>query len=307
MNSIILKARAKINLTLDVVGKRENGYHDLEMIMQSINLYDTIFIRKAKTPGIRLRANYSWLPTNAKNIAYRAAEVFFAEAGITDYGISIEITKRIPVAAGLAGGSTDAAATLIGLNKLYETFYKQDKLMELGLKLGADVPFCIARGTMLAEGIGEELTPLTPPPNMHIVLAKPPISVSTANVYKSLKVDEIEKHPDNRSMIQALEDGDINKIASLMGNVQEDVTIPMYPIIAQYKQMFLEHGAVGSMMSGSGSTVFGIFDSKEKAIEAYKHFKVDLNVREVYMTKTYSPSRMYKYKNTINFARRLNK
>ncbi len=171
MNSIILKGRAKINLTLDVVGKRANGYHDLEMIMQTVNLYDTIFIRKTKTPGIRLRSNYSWLPTNSKNISYRAAEVFFKEAGIEDYGVSIEITKRIPVAAGLAGGSTDAAATLIGLNKLYGTFYKQEKLMELGLKLGADVPFCIVRGTMLAEGIGEELTPLTPLPSTHIVLA----------------------------------------------------------------------------------------------------------------------------------------
>ena len=304
MNSIILKGRAKINLTLDVVGKRDNGYHDLEMIMQSINLYDTIFIRKAKTPGIKLRANYSWLPTNSKNIAYRAAEVFFEEAGIKDYGVSIEITKRIPVA---AGGSTDAAATLIGLNRLYETFYKQDKLMQLGLKLGADVPFCIARGTMLAEGIGEVLTPLTPAPDMYIVLAKPPISVSTANVYKSLKVDNISKHPNTKNMITALEHGNINEIASLMGNVLEEVTIPMHPVIGEYKELFLKHGAVGSMMSGSGSTVFGIFDSKEKASQAYKYFKVDRNVREVYMTTTYSPSRMYRYKNSINFAKMLNK
>ena len=307
MNSIILKARAKINLTLDVIGKRQNGYHDLEMIMQSINLYDTIFIRKAKTPGIRLRANYSWLPTNSKNIAYRAAEVFFEEAGIKEYGVSIEITKRIPVAAGLAGGSTDAAATLIGLNKLYETYFKQDKLMELGLKLGADVPFCIARGTMLAQGIGEVLTPLNPVPNMHIVLAKPPISVSTANVYKALKVDEIKQHPKTKDMINALQTRDMYKISSLMGNVLEEVTIPMHPIIGEYKCMFLEHGAIGTMMSGSGSTVFGIFDSKERANDAYRYFKTELNVREVYMTTTYSPDRITSHNNKINFARRFNK
>ena len=307
MNSIILKGRAKINLTLDVVGKRENGYHDLEMIMQSINLYDTIFIRKAKTPGIRLRANYSWLPTNSKNIAYRAADDFFQEAGIKDYGVYIEITKRIPVAAGLAGGSTDAAATLIGLNKLYETSFKQDKLMELGLKLGADVPFCIARGTMLAEGIGEELTPLNPIPNMYVVLAKPPISVSTQSVYKALKVDQIQKHPKTKDMINAINNGDRRNISALMENVLEEVTIPMHPIIGEYKQKFIERGAIGSMMSGSGSAVFGIFENREKAVLAYKYFKVECNIRETYMTTTYSPGRKYKYKNRIDFTSKLDK
>ena len=288
MNSIILKGRAKINLTLDVVGKRENGYHDLEMIMQTVNLYDTIYIRKTKVSGIRLKANYSWLPTNEKNIAYRAAQLFFEESGI-DGGVAIEITKRIPVAAGLAGGSTDAAATLIGLNRLYETNYSREKLMEMGLKLGADVPFCIARGTMLAEGIGEELTPLTPMPHTHVVLVKPPISVSTAVVYKSLNLNCIKKHPETKTVIEALEEGNVQKIADHMSNVLEEVTIAMHPEIEQLKKDFMKQGAIGAMMSGSGSTVFGLFNTREAASRAAKYFKMHHNIREVYVTTTYSP------------------
>ena len=288
MNSIILKGRAKINLTLDVVGKRENGYHDLEMIMQTVNLYDTIYIRKTKVPGIRLKANYSWLPTNEKNIAYRAAQLFFEESGI-DGGIAIEITKRIPVAAGLAGGSTDAAATLVGLNKLYETHYSKEKLMEMGLKLGADVPFCIVRGTMLAEGIGEELTPLTPIPQTYVVLVKPPISVSTAVVYKSLDINQIKKHPETKVVIEALAEGDVQKIADHMSNVLEEVTIGMHSEIEDIKKDFMKHGAMGAMMSGSGSTVFGLFQTREAAIRAAKFFKIHHNIREVYVTTTYSP------------------
>ena len=288
MNSIILKGRAKINLTLDVVGKRENGYHDLEMIMQTVNLYDTIYIRKTKVPGIRLKANYSWLPTNEKNIAYRAAQLFFEESGI-DGGIAIEITKRIPVAAGLAGGSTDAAATLVGLNKLYETHYSREKLMEMGLKLGADVPFCIARGTMLAEGIGEELTPLTPMPQTYVVLVKPPISVSTAVVYKNLNINQIKKHPETKVVIEALAEGNVQKIADHMSNVLEEVTIGMHSEIQDIKKDFMKHGAMGTMMSGSGSTVFGLFETREAAIRAAKFFKMYHNIREVYVTTTYSP------------------
>ncbi len=289
MNSIILKGRAKINLTLDVVGKRDNGYHDLEMIMQTVNLYDTIYIRKTKVLGVRLKSNYSWLPTNEKNIAYKAAELFFKESGING-GVAIEITKRIPVAAGLAGGSTDAAATLVGLNRLYETHYSKEKLMEMGLKLGADVPFCIARGTMLAEGIGEELTPLTPMPTTYVVLVKPPFSASTAAVYKGLDVNNIKKHPKTQVVIEALKNGNVQEIASNMSNVLEEVTISMYPEIAKIKEEFMQQGAMGTMMSGSGSTVFGLFETEEAAHKACKYFKVKHDIREVYVTTTYSPS-----------------
>lgn len=289
MNSIILKGRAKINLTLDVVGKRENGYHDLEMIMQTINLYDTIFIRKTKVPGVRLTSNYSWLPTNEKNIAYRAATLFFEESGIKG-GVAIEITKRIPVAAGLAGGSTDAAATLVGLNKLYGTHFSKEKLMEMGLKLGADVPFCIARGTMLAEGIGEVLTKLPPMPHTYLVLVKPPVSASTANVYKNLNLNNIKVHPKTSVVIQALEQGNMLEVAENMANVLEEVTIPMYPEIEDVKRLLIKYGAKGAMMSGSGSAVFGLFSSKEAAQKASKHLKMNHNMREVFVTTTYSPS-----------------
>lgn len=289
MNSIILKGRAKINLTLDVVGKRENGYHDLEMIMQTINLYDTIYIRKTKVTGVRLKSNYSWLPTNEKNIAYKAAQLFFNEADING-GVAIEITKRIPVAAGLAGGSTDAAATLVGMNRLYETYYSKEKLMEMGLKLGADVPFCIARGTMLAEGIGEKLTPLKPIPLTYVVLVKPSFSASTAVVYKNLDINQIKKHPETQNVIEALNKGNIQAIAKNMSNVLEEVTIPMYPEIQKIKDAFTKYDAMGTMMSGSGSAVFGLFNTKEAALRASKYFKLQHNMREVYVTTTYSPN-----------------
>lgn len=290
MNSIILKGRAKINLTLDVVGKRENGYHDLEMIMQSINLFDTIYIRKTKIKGVRLKSNYSWLPTNEKNIAYKAATLFFEETGI-DGGVAIEITKRIPVAAGLAGGSTDAAATLVGLNRLYETKLSKERLMEMGLKLGADVPFCIVRGTMLAEGIGEELTQLPAMPQTYLVLVKPSISASTAVVYKNLDINHIKRHPDTQRVIKALEQGKVQEIAENMANVLEEVTIGMYPEIEGIKEKLMEHGAMGAMMSGSGSAVFGLFESKEAANKASRYFKIHEHMREVYVTTTFSPEK----------------
>lgn len=286
MNSIILKGRAKINLTLDVVGKRENGYHDLEMIMQTVNLYDTIYIRKTKTEGIRLKANYSWLPTNEKNIAYRAAALFFERSGIKG-SIAIEITKRIPVAAGLAGGSTDAAATLVGLNKLYGTGYSKQELMDMGLELGADVPFCVARGTMLAEGIGEKLTRLKSMPRTHVVLVKPPVSVSTAAVYKGLNINNIKTHPDTKRVIKDLEEGNVEDIAANMANVLEEVTIPMHPVIAQIREDLVKQGAMGAMMSGSGSTVFGLFKSRAQAAKAAEYFKVKCGIREVYVTDTF--------------------
>lgn len=286
MNSIILKARGKINLTLDVIGKRDNGYHDLRMIMQTINLYDTIFIRKTRVPGIRLSANYAWLPTNEKNIAYRAAQLFFEEANIED-GVALEITKRIPVSAGLAGGSTDAAATLIGLNRLFKTRFSREKLMEMGLQLGADVPFCILRGTALAEGIGEKLTPLPNMPYTHVVLVKPPISVSTALVYQNLDINTIQNHPNTEAAIQALKEGNRYQIAKNMVNVLEQVTTKMHPIIQDYKDDLIRHKAIGAMMSGSGSTVFGLFEDKKKAQEVARYFKFERNVRDVYTTSTY--------------------
>ena len=286
MDTIVLKARGKINLTLDVVGKRDNGYHDLRMIMQTINLYDTITVKKTKTPGIRINNNLAWLPKDDRNITYKAAEKFLKEANITS-GVYIDIFKRIPVAAGLAGGSSDAAAVLVGINKLFETHFSKKKLMEMGLEIGADVPFCILRGTVLAEGIGEILTPLPSLPSMHILLAKPNISVSTASVYKALKVDEITKHPKTDEYVEAIKARDIQFITNNMDNVLEDVTIKMHPQIEQIKQDMIEYGALGSMMSGSGPTVFGIFPSRYKAAVAAEYFKNQCGLREVHVTSTF--------------------
>lgn len=286
MDTIVLKARGKINLTLDVVGKRDNGYHDLRMIMQTINLYDTITIKKTKTPGIRINNNLAWLPKDDRNITYKAAEKFLKEANITS-GVYIDIFKRIPVAAGLAGGSSDAAAVLVGLNKLFETHFSKKKLMEMGLEIGADVPFCILRGTVLAEGIGEVLTPLPSLPSLYIVLAKPNISVSTASVYKALKLDEITKHPKTDEYVEAIKARDIPYMTNNMDNVLEEVTIKMHPQIEKIKEDMLAQGALGSMMSGSGPTVFGIFPSKHKATLAAEYFKNQCGLREVHVTSTF--------------------
>jgi 4-diphosphocytidyl-2-C-methyl-D-erythritol kinase len=286
MHTIVLKARGKINLTLDVVGKRENGYHDLEMIMQTINLADTIKIKKTKAPGIRINTNFKWLPKDERNIAYKAAALFLEKANI-ECGVYIDIYKKIPVAAGLAGGSSDAAAVLVGLNRIFETGYTREELMEMGLALGADVPFCIARGTMLAEGIGEQLTPLEPAPFMYVVLAKPSISVSTKLVYQSLNINAISNHPNTQKMIEAIEKQDIQAIANNMANVLEEVTIGMHPQIEHIKSKMIERGAIGSMMSGSGPTVFGLFTKKETALKAASYFKLKDNLREVFVTSTY--------------------
>lgn len=287
MNTIVLKARGKINLTLDVIGKRPNGYHDLRMIMQSINLYDTIKIKKTKTPGIRINNNLAWLPKDDRNITYKAAQLFLEEMGIVS-GIYIDIVKRIPVAAGLAGGSSDAAAVLVGMNKLFKTELTKKQLMEMGLKIGADVPFCILRGTALAEGIGEELTRLKAVPYMHVLLAKPNISVSTASVYGALKVDAITNHPQTDDVVEAINKQDMDFVIHNMKNVLEEVTIKMHPEIEQIKKDMLRYGALGSMMSGSGPTVFGIFETKQQAVAAAEHFREKCGLKEVHVTSTFS-------------------
>ncbi|MEG0013800.1 MAG: 4-(cytidine 5'-diphospho)-2-C-methyl-D-erythritol kinase [Cellulosilyticaceae bacterium] len=290
MDTIVLRARGKINLTLDVVGKRENGYHDLRMIMQSINLYDTIKVKKTKSPGIKIENNLSWLPTDDKNIAYKAAQLFLEETGI-ESGIYINIHKRIPVAAGLAGGSSNAAAVLVGLNKIFETEFSRRELMEMGLKLGADVPFCVLRGTALAEGIGEKLTVLPSFPYMNILLAKPNISVSTASVYKNLDIKNIRKHPQTDKVVEAIRKGNKDFVIDHMENVLQEVTIKMHPQVQRIKDNMLKQGALGTMMSGSGPTVFGIFENREDCLRAAEFFKEECGLREVHVTSTYYQGR----------------
>ncbi len=284
MDSIRLNAMAKINLGLDVTGKRPDGYHELRMVMQMINLYDKIEIIKLETPEIIVETNLSFLPVNENNIVYKAAQLLMNKFHLTQ-GVRIVLEKHIPVAAGMAGGSSDAATVLYGMNKLFLLGMTKNQMMEEGVKLGADVPYCVLRTTALSEGIGEILTTLPPMPKCHIVIAKPGISVSTKAVFGKLRVNEIEKHPDIDGIVKAIKAGSLTDIASRLGNTLEEVTIKDYPVIAQIKEDMIAQGALGALMSGSGPTVFGIFDDEKKAKNAYTVLKAGTQARQVFLTK----------------------
>ena len=284
MRELKLKAKAKINLGLDVVRKREDGYHEVRMIMQMINLYDKITLRKKTEPGITVTANLSYLPVNEDNLVYRAAKLLMDEFQV-DGGLEIELQKYIPVAAGMAGGSTDAAAVMVGVNRIFQLGLNKKQLMERGVKIGADVPFCIMRGTALAEGIGEELTPLPAMPHCSLVIAKPKIHVSTKFVYGNLKVGELTEHPDIDGQVQALRENNLEQLVTRMGNVLETVTIPAYPVIDEIKHTMMKYGAMGAMMSGSGPTVFGIFEKEDKAQEVCRLLKKEKSAKQVYLVR----------------------
>lgn len=264
MNKVSLKAYAKINLGLDVVRRLENGYHEVRMVMQSIDLYDKVNIFKNKTGDIRINTNLSFLPTGPDNLVYKAADLLKKEFDIKS-GVNIDLFKFIPVAAGMAGGSTDAAAVLKGVNKMFDLKLSDEELMKRGATLGADIPYCIMGGTALAEGIGEKLTPLTPCPCCYVVIGKPGISVSTKFVYQNLKLDENTVHPDIDGMIECINAQDIYGVADRLSNVLETVTEDAHPVIKEIKAAMIEEGALNSIMSGSGPTVFGLFDDLEKA------------------------------------------
>ena len=285
-----LRALAKINLGLDVLGVRPNGYHDVRMVMQSIYLYDNVTIEKRKESGIVLETNLGFLPADRGNIAYKAAEMLIEEFGIKE-GVYIRLEKHIPVAAGMAGGSSNAAAVLYGMNRLFKLKLSTQELMERGVKLGADVPYCIMRGTVLAEGIGEELTKLPAMPSCTILVAKPPVAVSTKEIYEALDSKEITDHPDIDGVLEGLENQDLNKIASSMGNVLETVTIPKCPVIADIKSIMLECGALNAMMSGSGPTVFGLFTDKASAKKAQERIRQSGLSKQVYVTKVHTARR----------------
>ncbi len=284
---ISLKALAKINLGLDVVRRREDGYHEVRMIMQTIHLYDRLDIKRTKESGIQIQTNLSFLPVNENNLIYKAAKLLMDEFSITD-GVSVKLDKRIPVAAGMAGGSTDAAAMLFGVNRLFSLGLTKRQLMERGVQIGADVPYCIMRGTALAEGIGEELSQLPPMVKCPVLIAKPSISVSTKFVYQNLKLDDATIHPDIDLLIEDIKAKNLYDIAAHMGNVLETVTIPNYPVIDEIKKHMLSHGAVGAMMSGSGPTVFGLFDDEATAKKAYKAMRSSHLARQVYLTSVYN-------------------
>lgn len=272
-NSINLKAYAKINIGLDVIAKRSDGYHEVRMIMQSIGLYDRISIHLINSSKIKLQTNLPYLPTNDNNIIYKAASLLREKYRIKS-GLFINLNKKIPVSAGLAGGSTNAAATLHGMNELFNLNLTLEELMEIGVTLGADIPYCLMGGTALSEGIGEKLTKLPPLPFCHILIVKPNINVSTQNVYQNLDLSKVSNHPNIDAIIQGIESKDLQQTTKHLGNVLESVTIHNYPEIEKIKNLMIEQGAINSLMSGSGPTVFGMFDDLKKAESAYYYFKV---------------------------------
>ena len=258
-----LRALAKINLGLDILRKREDGYHEVRMIMQTIQMYDVLKMKKVKKPGISLSVNYPYIPSDERNLVYKAAKLLMDEFQVRE-GVDICLEKFIPVAAGMAGGSSDAAAAMVGINRLFKLGLSERELMDRAVNIGADVPYCIMRGTALAEGIGEKLTRIAQIPDCFVLIGKPGISVSTKMAYESLQLDKISSHPDIDGMIRDIENGDLLTMTEKMGNVFEPGIIEKYPVIGEIKNLMEDNGALKAMMSGSGPTVFGIFDDREK-------------------------------------------
>lgn len=285
--SLQLKAYAKINLGLDVVGRRENGYHDVRMIMQTITLFDKLTFKVIEEDEIRISTNLSFLSPGENNLVYKAIKLIKDTYNIKQ-GMEVDLFKCIPVAAGMAGGSTDCAAALYGASKLFGLNLSKQELMDLGVKLGADVPYCVMRGTALSEGIGEILTPLSPMPDCTILIAKPSISVSTKFVYEHLDAKESYEHPDIDGMIGAINSGDLQGIADRLGNVLETVTVPEYPVIDDIKTYMKEHGALNALMSGSGPTVFGIYENEDEATAAKNALLDSKLAKNAFVVKPYN-------------------
>ncbi|MBR2274644.1 MAG: 4-(cytidine 5'-diphospho)-2-C-methyl-D-erythritol kinase [Lachnospiraceae bacterium] len=285
--NLILPANAKINLGLDVLGVRPDGYHEVRMVMQSLALHDDIGIGRNDENRIIIKCDSDKVPLDESNLCHKAARLMIEEYGISG-GITVTINKRIPVAAGLAGGSADAAAALVGINEIFSLGLSGEELRDKAVRLGADVPYCIFKKTALSEGIGERLTELAPLPPCQILLFTPDIPVPTASVYKKLDQTGIEAHPDIDGMLAALKDGDLKRVASLLGNVLEAVTMREHPIISVVKEKMKEFGALGALMSGSGPTVFGIFADPKEAGEAYTRLKHESFKGQLLLTDSYS-------------------
>lgn len=292
MEQLTIHAHAKINLALDVLNRRPDGYHTVRMIMQSLALCDTLFLQKTAKPGIVLSArnpelfpDVSW---DESNLIYKAAKLFLDTCSVKG-GVHITVDKQIPSAAGLAGGSSDAAATLKGMNQLFEQQLSVEELKALGVKLGADVPYCITLGTALSEGIGEQLTALPPAPALYCVLVKPETSVSTKYVYQNLKLDKAH-HPNIDAALDAIQTGSINKLCANLHNILEPVARTLCPEVEDIEIKFMELGALGTCMSGSGPTVFGLFTDGNDAIEAAEYFLDHGFEDRAFITKFYQPA-----------------
>ena len=282
-----LRAMAKINLRLDILGKRDDGYHEVRMLMQTIQMYDLLDIRRKSSPGITLTTNLLYVPSDEINLVYKAAKLLMDEFDIQE-GISMKLTKSIPVAAGMAGGSSDAAAAFVGVNKMFHLGLSEQELMERAVQIGADVPYCIMRGTALAEGIGEKLTRLPQLPKCYILVGKPAVNVSTKLAYENLDLQNMGAHPDIDGMISDIENGDLYTMVSRMGNVFEPGIIGKYPVIQEIKDLMEAHGALKAMMSGSGPTVFGIFDDKNKMKAAARVLRSSHLAKTVFATEVFN-------------------
>ncbi len=280
---LILKAYGKINLGLDVVRRLENGYHQVRMIMQSVELADTVTMRRLSEDRIVLKTDKPGLPCDERNLAYKAASLMKEQFSLPS-GVEIMLEKRIPVAAGMAGGSADCAAVLKGMNELFGLGASFEELQKIGVKLGADVPYCLMGGCALSEGIGEVLTALPKPPACTLLLAKPNINVSTKYVYESLRLDELKRHPDIDGIVQSIETGDLERLCGKLENVLESVTGKEYPVIGKIEESMKEEGALQALMSGSGPTVFGIFREREDAERAMERVRKENPDAEVFFS-----------------------
>lgn len=272
METVTLRAPAKINLTLDVKGKRADGYHDIESVMHQVSLCDTVTISRVPE-GIKISCTSPEVPAGEENLAYRAARLVLSQFNIKS-GIHIHIEKRIPVAAGLAGGSSNGAAVIKGMNELFELNLSQEDMLSLGLHLGSDVPFCISGGTAVASGRGEILEPVKVGRSLDFILVNPGFAVSTGEVYRLLDQEIITERPDSRKLTAALAEGDLEQIAANLGNVMEQVVLKRHPAVQEIKERLLKEGALAALMSGSGPTVFGLFPSPtaaDQALAAVQH------------------------------------
>lgn len=283
-HSIVLKSYGKINLGLDVLRRREDGYHEVRMIMQTVGLYDVLTMKKRKDDKIEMTCNLSFLPTDERNLVYKAVKLIKDKYHIKD-GVEINLSKRIPVAAGMAGGSSNCAAALKGMNQLFDLGLSIDELCEIGVTLGADVPYCIWGGTALSEGIGEKLSRVDAMPDCYILIAKPGISVSTAFVYKNFDLPALSKHPDIDGMLECLKEKDLTGICDRLENVLETVTIKEYPIIEKVKKHLMDQGAKGALMSGSGPTIFAIFEDKKTADDAMESLRSIEDIKQAYVVR----------------------
>lgn len=278
-------ANAKINLGLDVVRKREDGYHDLRMVMETITLHDKLRLKKIRKKEVLLKTNLPYLPTDERNLVVQIIQ-YIRDIYKIETGVFADLYKVIPVGAGLAGGSADAAQTILGMNELFDLKLTMDEMLMMGVKFGADIPYCIKGGAMLAEGIGEQLTTIHQPMCLELVVVKPKVSVSTPYVFKQLKANEISNHPDIDGLIKALNESDLDQVVAHMGNVLETVTFEGYPQVLAVKEAIMASGAKGALMSGSGSAVFGIYNSREDCKRAAKVLSANTLVRSAFVTQT---------------------